>query len=107
MDLLIYLKDKGFYLPPRARSNYAMTALSLGSSLSMDYLHGTSMSDLPDNCVKAFVETNGYQYIERSSMNPTAESVHDKSISLGAFGPLFRRAGYKKGYKGGRTRIVA
>ncbi len=33
-----YLTRKGFYVAPRARSNYAQTMLSLGSSLNMEYL---------------------------------------------------------------------
>jgi hypothetical protein len=33
-----YLTRKGFYVAPRARSNYAQTMLSLSSSLNMEYL---------------------------------------------------------------------
>jgi hypothetical protein len=33
-----YLTQKGFYVPPRSRSNYAQTMLSLASSLNMEYL---------------------------------------------------------------------
>ncbi len=33
-----YLARKGFYVAPRARSNYAQTMLSLSSSLNMEYL---------------------------------------------------------------------
>jgi hypothetical protein len=37
-NFLNYLKNKGFYIAPKSRSNYCQTSLSLTSSLNFDYL---------------------------------------------------------------------
>jgi len=69
-----YLQSKGFYLPAKARSNYAMTMLSIPSSLGMDYWQREDGKEMPPNSVKPFLEQNGYDCITISSMNPAARS---------------------------------
>jgi hypothetical protein len=74
------LKNRGFYFPGNPRSNYGMTALSLGSSLSMDYLHEDSLN-MPENQVRRFVETKGYRYISFSSMKPRLTNRAKSGVS--------------------------
>lgn len=40
-DFLTALRERGFYIADESRSNYVQTALSLASSLNMDYLEAT------------------------------------------------------------------
>jgi hypothetical protein len=79
-DFTESLKTKGFYFPANPRSNYGMTALSLGSSLSMDYLRKDSM-ELPQSMVQPFVEAKGYNYISFSSMKPRLTSQAQSGFS--------------------------
>jgi hypothetical protein len=43
-DFLEYLQDRGFYIADESRSNYLQTALSLASSLNVDYLDDLNQS---------------------------------------------------------------
>lgn len=64
-EFIQYLKNKGFYIPKFSKSNYAMTGLSIPSSLAMDYLKSQNIK--PPNKVKDFLISYGYKYIEKSS----------------------------------------
>ena len=44
-EFLNYLRDKGFYIADSSHSNYAWTALSITSSLNMDYLPVKSLNN--------------------------------------------------------------
>jgi hypothetical protein len=95
---LAALRQRGFYVATDSASNYAMTFLSLASSLNMTYVHGPLdardearsfhllSSGLRDNAVLRFVRERGYQYIHfRSGVdgltdyNPRA----DRNITCG------------------------
>lgn len=71
-----FLEKKGFYIGSKTRSNYAMTFLSLASSLNMDYLNnltekvgiGSVDRKLPYNMIKknkvtSFLKSIGYKTI--------------------------------------------
>ena len=75
-----YLNNKGFYIATRARSNYNQTALSLASSLNMDYLNDllididNNSSDryllyslIRHNDVIRFLQQYGYKFVTFSS----------------------------------------
>lgn len=40
--VIAHLRDRGFYVPDRARSNYAQTYLSISSTLNLGYLDGVA-----------------------------------------------------------------
>jgi len=63
------LQSKGFFVPPRARSNYLVTKYSLQSSLQMRYLSAEEreLDRFDDNEVLRFVRSQGYQYVHLSS----------------------------------------
>jgi len=87
-----YLKDKGFFVASKARSNYAHTLLSLSSSLNMKYIN-VSISEMTEkskkvrrlqhmihnNAVMRFLSERGYTTINIStchtytSNNPYAD----------------------------------
>ncbi len=75
-DFLEALREKGFYIADKSHSNYAMTSLSLASSLNFAYLNGLETavgSDnqdtqltkelILDNRASQFLKEQGYQYI--------------------------------------------
>ncbi len=74
-----YLKDKGFIVPDNIHSNYGMTAVSVSSTLNMDYLDSYApglenshfwwlMAPLIDQSrTRTFLESQGYQYISTST----------------------------------------
>jgi len=86
------LKDKGFFFPPEARSNYRSTALSLHASLRMRYPSPKDwvMYRFANNEVLNFVQSRGYDYIHLDSgfgftrRNPYAdvEFLADNPIQL-------------------------
>lgn len=45
-DFLNALRDKGFYVADNSRSNYLQTALSLASSLNMDYIQNFNLGEV-------------------------------------------------------------
>lgn len=93
-----YLRSKGFYVADKSHSNYAYTALSLSSSLNMDYINWLSKlvgetnknwnplfeMIVSSEAIKAFKD-NGYRYIHFNSSffatgnNPLADEI--KTIS--------------------------
>ena len=79
-EFLDYLRDKGFYVASKSRSNYCQTLLSLASALNLTYLDGLanrlgteSGSRLPlinmimSNWVFRFLEQHGYVIVTYSS----------------------------------------
>jgi hypothetical protein len=65
------LRKRGFKISDKSTSNYAMTALSLASSMSMDYIKsGTDMVGLRriNNNVKDRVIKNGYKYFDEETL---------------------------------------
>lgn len=60
------LKEKGFYVVSKGRSNYAWTSLSLPSSLNMDYIkEGSCVYSIAqfDSRVGRFLKSKGYEII--------------------------------------------
>ena len=84
-DFIDHLKEKGFYVASKSRSNYGSTALSLASSLNMEYINHLSRvvesgSSNPyfawkmveDNKVMHFLRSRGYKIINfNSGWHPT------------------------------------
>lgn len=79
-QLLNYLTEKGFYIAGKSRANYDQTALSLASSLNMQYLDdlateaGTGSKDrnvlkerISNNKVVRFLKRQGYRFLAFSS----------------------------------------
>ena len=85
-----FLTNRGFYVASKSRSNYSYTALSLPSSLNMQYLNtedeNFSDSHLPliemidDNKVVKFAKALGYKYIHLS--DGTAETKKSRHADL-------------------------
>ena len=93
-----YLHSKGFYVADKSHSNYAYTALSLSSSLNMDYINWLSSlvgetnknwnplfeMIVSSEAIRAF-KAHGYRYIHFNSSffatgnNPLADEI--KTIS--------------------------
>ncbi len=93
-----YLTDKGFYVIPNAHSNYALTFLSLASSLNMEYLNhlsetlGPGESDptipnqmIQDSEVMRFLKAQGYKFVHfQTGWGPTAHNPNaDRDIKCG------------------------
>ena len=75
-EFLAYLSGKGFYVAHDSRSNYSQTALSLASSLNLNYLDtfmdqvDSSTDDrrplhlmIQDNCLVRFLRAHGYTIV--------------------------------------------
>ncbi len=75
-EFLGYLADKGFYVADKSRSNYAHTALSISSSLNMEYLDNLITANdmaagdysilrklISNNRLMQFLKANGYYCI--------------------------------------------
>ena len=91
------LRTKGFYIPRDSKSNYAITFLSLASSLNMEYINylteeiglNSGNRSLPykmikDSRVREFLKTRGYRIINfRSGWGPT----HNDELADQQLGP--------------------
>jgi hypothetical protein len=73
------LEDRGFYIATRSQSNYSQTALSLASSLNMEYLSGfsTAFSNrgqligmIRNSQTRLFLEHLGYKFVTFSTGYP-------------------------------------
>lgn len=86
-EFIEFLSSRGFYLARESHSNYAWTALSLASSLNMEYLgyveEGESLSTtdailsqkINDSQVLRTVHARGYAFVQFSSgMMPTDDN---------------------------------
>ncbi|MFH1002734.1 MAG: hypothetical protein V1780_01160 [Chloroflexota bacterium] len=73
-DFIDYLKDKGFYVASQGHSNYSHTALSLASSLNMQYVNYLAgqvteqdqtvlLQMIADSQVSQFLRARGYRYV--------------------------------------------
>jgi hypothetical protein len=74
-----YLVNKGFIFPSNIHSNYGMTAVSLSSTLNMEYLDAFSpglensyfwwlmVPFIQESRTRMFLESQGYQYIPLST----------------------------------------
>ncbi|HUW96606.1 MAG TPA: sulfatase-like hydrolase/transferase [Anaerolineae bacterium] len=97
-EFVSYLRDSGFYVVPDAHSNYALTFLSLASSLNMeylDYLTETLSVDsadatipnqkIQDSEVVRFLKARGYKFVHfQTGWGPTARNPNaDRDIKCG------------------------
>ena len=95
-DFTRQLESLGFYVPPCSQSNYAMTTLSLASSLNMDYLEGISANihsiDFPDSIIhsrtRQFFEDLGYKTVSFESGIWFTE-FHDADTFIDQDRPIF------------------
>lgn len=83
-----FLESRGFYVARDSHSNYALTVLSLASSLNMEYLSYLNDSGRPasanesillrkvkDNRVVQTLHANGYSYVQvASGLEPTDDN---------------------------------
>lgn len=79
------LRKRGFYVPEETHSNYGQTALSLSSSLNMNYLdqlipmetetndRGPLSQLIADNAVQRFLKERGYRSVAFSNGFPVTE----------------------------------
>lgn len=75
IDFINELEAIGFYVPTCSQSNYAMTDLSLSSSLNMNYLEGLNQNihainlteSIIHNGVRQFLEQEGYKTVSFDS----------------------------------------
>lgn len=97
-EFVSYLRDSGFYVVPDAHSNYAITFLSLASSLNMEYLNylndllGEDSNDrsiphdmIQDSEVTRFLKAQGYKFVHfQTGWGPTARNPHaDRDVRCG------------------------
>jgi hypothetical protein len=76
---IAYLENKGFIVPGKIHSNYGMTAVSVSSTLNMDYLDSYSpglenshfwwlmVPFIDQSRTRTFLESQGYKYISMST----------------------------------------
>jgi hypothetical protein len=107
-DLMRFLQGKGFYVAPKSRANYLMTAHSLASTFHMDYLDflakdpRSRMGDwhpiydmLREHRVGQFMKSRGYKFIQiggwwrQTQYNPYADENH--SMGFSEFNYLYLR----------------
>ncbi|MEX0621781.1 MAG: sulfatase-like hydrolase/transferase [Candidatus Woykebacteria bacterium] len=94
-EFIDFLKNKGFYVVDKSRSNYSLSLLSLSSSLNMRYLDDLAQKDISEtkkrdlgiemirhNKVAKLLRSKGYKIINigtgwgATDKNPYADSVH-------------------------------
>ncbi len=93
-DLIRYLKQKGFYIAELCRSNYALSYISLASSLNMTYF-SPAFDDfrdsadpalfyhlLRDNRVGRFLKSQGYKIIHLGSWYPPTKTDENAIMNL-------------------------
>ncbi len=98
-EFVNYLADNGFYVVPVGHSNYAITFLSLASSLNMEYLNhlaetlGKDSTDrsiphemIQDSEVVRFLKGMGYKFVHfQTGWGPTARNPHaDRDVKCGS-----------------------
>jgi hypothetical protein len=94
-----YLTEKGFYIASESHSNYAITFLSLASSLNMEYLNylseglGAASADrnqpyemIQDSGVVRFLKSRGYKFVHfQSGWGPTGSNKNaDWDVQCGS-----------------------
>ncbi len=83
-----YLKDRGFFVAEESRANYAVTYLSLSSSLNLDY-HESARDQkdvepiIQDYKVWRFLKERGYKFVHYGSAWPPTNSNQfaDQSVN--------------------------
>jgi hypothetical protein len=98
-EFVEYLTEAGFYVIPDAHSNYAITFLSLASSLNMQYMNnlsqmlGTDSTDrsIPNEMIQnseamRFLKGMGYKFVHfQTGWGPTAANPHaDRDVRCGS-----------------------
>jgi len=71
-EFINYLKQKGFYIAEKSKSNYQSTFLSLASSLNLSYLElgdGFKEKEYSDNRVFSIMKQHGYTTVFTSSLD--------------------------------------
>ena len=92
-EMVAFLREKGFFVADKSRSNYAHTLYSLPSSLNMSYLQNpsadkTHFTMTEDHKVKDFLKSHGYKYFHFGADAFTYFNRYaDENINLGLFSP--------------------
>jgi hypothetical protein len=86
-ELIRYLTGKGFYVATQSTSNYIQTALSLASSLNMEYLD----------------EVAAAQGIDNNDRSPLAEMIFNSKLREYLAGQGYKLVAFQTGY--GRSSI--
>jgi len=87
------LKEKGFFIADKSKSNYTRTLFSLSSSLNINYLQNPSANKrhfmlAEDHRVKDFLKSYGYKYFHFGADAFTYFNRYaDENINLGLFSP--------------------
>jgi tetratricopeptide (TPR) repeat protein len=94
-EFIQFLKEKGFYIGNKSRSNYPVTASSLSSTLNMDFVatHKANLEagksilwplleDLEDNLVMRFLKKQGYKYIHFNSDVGVTDSNKNADLEM-------------------------
>lgn len=104
-EFLDYLRGRGFYIASESKSNYAMSFLSLASSLNMEYINYLSdvlgaesknrnppYQMIQDSRAMRFLKSKGYKFIHlRSGWGPTDRNPHaDWDIQCGRLNEFMR-----------------
>jgi hypothetical protein len=103
-DFINYLKNKGFYIADKSASNFAVTHISLSSSLNMEYVnyledevknkdenYNPTKILIENNKVSQYLKSIGYEYINfRSYWGGSSYNKYaDYNFQGGRFGELF------------------
>ena len=86
-EFIKYLTDQGFYVASQSTSNYIQTALSLASSLNMEYLDALASSQGQDN----------------NDRSPLAEMIFNSKLREYLAGQGYKLVAFQTGY--GRSSI--
>jgi hypothetical protein len=86
-EFIKYLTDKGFYVATQSTSNYIQTALSLASSLNMEYLD----------------ELAATQGVDNNDRSPLAEMIFNSKLRDYLAGQGYKLVAFQTGY--GRSSI--
>ncbi|MBI4043162.1 MAG: hypothetical protein HY391_06785 [Deltaproteobacteria bacterium] len=96
-SFITFLKNRGFYIAEKSQSNYAITSLSIASSLNMKYHdHLQNFSELyemiEENKVVRFLKNHGYSYTHFNTVNGVLRSsrYEDRNVSCSDDHDLYR-----------------
>ncbi len=104
-EFLDAMRDRGFYVPAAAASNYPSTEASIPSSLNMQYYEGletwgdaqarAAQQMATDNVLGRTLQRQGYEYIHvRSGFPVTNDSPNaDRLVDFGMSGTILRDQG--------------
>lgn len=93
-DFIEFLRNEGFYVAEESRSNYIQTALSLASSMNLNYINdlsavlgedstnvGPLKARIQNNFAMSFLERNGYRLMAFNT-GLVATSIEDVDVYL-------------------------